>query len=117
MNDATVAVPHPINEPVLGYAPGSTERARVKAALTHIEREIVEIPCVIGGERVTTGRLMDVVMPHRHRHVIARFHLADAELADRAVHAALDARHDWAAMRWEARAAIFLRAAELLAGP
>jgi 1-pyrroline-5-carboxylate dehydrogenase len=117
MHDASAVVPTPVNEPVLGYAPGSPERTGLKAALHQVEREVIEIPCVIGGQRVTTGRLMDVVMPHRHRHVIARFHLADAELAERAILAALDARRDWAAMRWEARAAIFLKAAELLAGP
>jgi 1-pyrroline-5-carboxylate dehydrogenase len=115
MHDASPAIPHPINEPVLGYAPGSPERARLKAELAKVAGEIVEIPCVIGGERITTGAVMDVVMPHEHRHVIARFHRADPDLADRAIRAALDARREWSALRWEARAAVFLRAAELLA--
>ena len=103
MHDAIPAVPSPINEPVLGYAPRSPERARLEAALQQVEREVVEIPCVIGGTRVTTGKLMDVVMPHRHRHVIARFLRAGPEHVDRAIRAALDARRDWAAMRWESR--------------
>ncbi len=117
MFDAVVSVPPSKNEPTLDYAPGSTERARLKDALAKVASEIVEIPCVIGGERVTTGRLVDVVMPHRHKHVIARAHCADEQLAQRAINAALDARREWASMRWEARAAVFLKAAELLAGP
>jgi 1-pyrroline-5-carboxylate dehydrogenase len=117
MIDAVLSVPPPKNEPTLEYAPGSAERAHLKAALAKVAGEVVEIPCVIGGERVFTGKLVDVVMPHRHHHVIARFHCADADLAERAVAAALDARREWATMRWESRAAVFLKAAELLAGP
>ena len=117
MHDAIATVPDPGNEPVLGYAPGSGERARLKAALAAIEREVVEIPCVVGGERVHTGKLRDVVMPHRHAHVVARFHAADEDVAQRAIRAALAARRDWMGMRWEARAAVFLKAADLLAGP
>jgi 1-pyrroline-5-carboxylate dehydrogenase len=117
MIDAVVSVPPPKNEPTLDYAPGSPERARLKAALAKIEGEVVEIPCVIGGERVTTGTLVDVTMPHRHQHVLARAHCADAGLAERAINASLDARREWASMRWESRAAVFLKAAELLAGP
>jgi 1-pyrroline-5-carboxylate dehydrogenase len=117
MNDAIVSVPDPVNEPVLAYAPHSPERARLKAALAAIEKEVVEIPCVVGGQRVTTGRIREVVMPHRHRHVVARFHAADEGVAERAIKAALVARREWSAMRWEQRAAVLLRAAELLAGP
>ncbi len=117
MHDAIVQVPEPVNEPIFSYAPGSAEKARLKAALADIEREVVEIPCVVGGQRVTTGRIREVVMPHRHRHVVARFHAAEPDTAERAIRAALDARREWASMRWEARAAVLLRAAELLAGP
>jgi len=117
MNDAIVHLPDPVNEPVLGYAPGSPERARLKAALGEVEREVVEIPCVIGGQRVTTGKLREVVMPHRHKHVVARFHAAEPDTAERAIRAALEARREWSAMPWEARAAVMLRAADLLAGP
>ena len=117
MNDAIVHVPDPVNEPTLHYAPGSPEKARLKAALAEVEREILEIPCVVGGERIKTGKLRDVSMPHRHRHVVARFHAADADVAERAIKASLEARREWSAMRWESRAAILLRAAELLAGP
>jgi 1-pyrroline-5-carboxylate dehydrogenase len=115
MHDAIVNVPPAVNEPVLAYAPGSTERTRLKAALAAVESEIVEIPCVVGGERVHTGKIREVVMPHRHRHVIARFHAATEEVAERAMLAALEARREWSALPWEARAAVLLRAAELLA--
>ncbi|MBV8758354.1 MAG: L-glutamate gamma-semialdehyde dehydrogenase [Deltaproteobacteria bacterium] len=117
MNDAIVHVPEPINEPVLGYAPGSPERARLKAALKDVEREVVEIPCVVGGQHVRTGKIREVVMPHAHKHVVARFHAAEPETAERAIRAALEARREWSAMPWEARAACLLKAAELLAGP
>jgi 1-pyrroline-5-carboxylate dehydrogenase len=117
MHDAIVSVPEPVNEPILAYAPGSPERKRLKAALAAIEQEVVEIPCVVGGQRVHTGNVREVVMPHRHRHVVARFHAATEDVAQRAILAALDARKQWSAMRWEARAAVLLRAAELLAGP
>src|ERR1043165_7883416 len=117
MHDAIVAVPPPRNEPNLAYAPGSVERAQLKAALAHVERTVVEIPFVVGGQRVETGVIREVVMPHRHKHVIARFHAATPDVAERAILASLDARREWTAMRWEARAAVLLRAAELLAGP
>src|SRR5262249_22118334 len=117
MNDAIVSVPEPVNEPVHSYAPGTPERAHLKAALAAIEKEVVEIPCVVGGQRVRTGRVKEVVMPHRHRHVVARFHAADADTAERAIKAALEAKREWAALSWENRAAVLLRAAEMLAGP
>ena len=117
MHDAIVQVPPPTNEPIFPYSPGSPEKARLKAALADIEREVVEIPCVVGGQRVTSGKVREIVMPHRHRHVIARLHACDPDTAERAIRAALDARREWSAMRWEARAAVLLRAAELLAGP
>ncbi|HZJ63354.1 MAG TPA: L-glutamate gamma-semialdehyde dehydrogenase, partial [Kofleriaceae bacterium] len=115
MHDAIVSAPPAINEPILGYAPGSPERTRLKAALAAVESEVVEVPCVVGGERVRTGKIREVVMPHRHKHVIARFHAATEEVAERAILAALDARREWSALPWEARAAVLLRAAELLA--
>ncbi len=117
MHDAVVAVPVPVNDPVREYAPGSPERARLQAELRRQAGECPEIPLVIGGQRITTGRLVNVVMPHDHRHVVARFHAADPSHIEQAVRACADARREWEAMRWEARAAVFLRAAELLAGP
>ncbi len=115
--NATVAVPPPRNEPVFDYAPGSPERARLEAELKRMAGEQIEIPCIIGGQRVTTGRLKSVVMPHDHRHVLARFHAAGPAELERAAAAAQAASREWQEMRWEARAAVFLRAAELIAGP
>ncbi len=115
--NAIVSVPPPRNEPVLEYRPASPERARLEAELERMAAEELEIPCVIGGKRVTTGQLRPVVMPHAHGHVLARFHAAGPGEVERAAEAARAAWADWQSMRWEARAAIFLRAAELIAGP
>lgn len=116
MNNAIVSVPTPRNEPVLGYAPESPERAALTAEVDRIAAEEIEIPCIIGGQRVHTERTEPVVMPHDHGHVLARFHVAGADEMNRAIAAALDARREWENMRWEARVAVLLRAAELLAG-
>ncbi|HSM60972.1 MAG TPA: L-glutamate gamma-semialdehyde dehydrogenase [Longimicrobiales bacterium] len=110
-------VPAPINEPVLSYAPGTPERAALKERLAEMAGQQVEIPLVIGGEEVRTGDTFDIVAPHDHGHVLARAHRAGPEEVDKAVAAAAEAHHDWSTMRWEDRAAVFLRAAELLAGP
>ena len=116
MINARVTVPTPVNEPVLSYAPGSPERQELKARLDEFAGRTIEIPLVIGGEEVTTGNLGQCVLPHNHRHVVATFHRGDAETVNRAIAAAAAARPAWAAMPWEARAAVFLRAADLLAG-
>jgi 1-pyrroline-5-carboxylate dehydrogenase len=115
MIDGAVRIPPPGNEAVLSYAPGTPERAALKAEYARQAAQTVEIPCVVGGERIHTGRLEKQVSPHDHRKVIAQFHRADPDTVERAIRAALDARREWSHMRWEARAAVFLRAAELLA--
>lgn len=115
MNNAIVTVPTPRNEPVLGYAPGSSERTALERELDRMGGERIEIPCIIGGERVTTGRVESVVMPHDHGHVLATFQAAGPDEMARAIAAAKHAKREWENMRWEARVAIFLRAAELLA--
>jgi len=115
--NAIVSVPPPRNEPVFDYRPGSPERARLEGELARMAGEQIEIPCIIGGQRVATGRLKPVVMPHAHGHVLARFHAASPAEVERAAGAAAAAWGDWQAMRWESRAAIFLRAAELISGP
>jgi 1-pyrroline-5-carboxylate dehydrogenase len=109
--------PKPTNEPVRDYAPGSPERAELKQRLAEMERERLEIPLVIGGEDVTTGDLTESVMPHRKDHVLADVHQGGAAEVDRAIKAAAEAWEDWSRLPWEERAAVFLRAAELLAGP
>jgi 1-pyrroline-5-carboxylate dehydrogenase len=109
--------PKPKNEPVRDYAPGSPERAELKQRLADMDRERLEIPLVIGGEDVTTGDTAEAVMPHRKDHVLADVHQGGPDEVDRAIKAAAEAWEDWSRMPWEERAAVFLRAAELLAGP
>ena len=110
-------VPAPVNEPILGYAPGSPERVELKAELEAQASRVVDIPLVIAGEEIQTGNTLDVVMPHAHGHVLARAHQAGPEEIDRAISAALDAHASWSSASWEDRAAVFLKAAELAAGP
>jgi 1-pyrroline-5-carboxylate dehydrogenase len=110
-------VPPPVNEPVLGYAPGSPERATLKARLASMAAERPDIPVVVGGEARRTGDLAHTVMPHAHRHILADWHKARPQDVHDAIAAALAAQHDWARWPWEERAAVFLRAADLLAGP
>ena len=109
--------PTPANEPVKDYAPGSPERADLQRRLAEMERERMELPLVIGGEDVTTGDTAEAVMPHRTSHVLADVHQGGAKEVERAIEAAGEAWQDWSRMPWEERAAVFLRAAELLAGP
>jgi 1-pyrroline-5-carboxylate dehydrogenase len=109
--------PTPANEPVRSYPPGAPERASLKARLDAMAGEQIEIPMIIGGEEVRTGRTAQAVMPHDHQHVLAEFHQGGEAEVKRAIAAAAEARREWGAMPWEARAAVFLRAAELLAGP
>src|SRR2546422_982884 len=109
--------PKPRNEPVKDYAPGSPERAELQARLRELERDRIEIPLVIGGKDVKTAETFESVMPHRKSHVLADVHSGGPAEVDQAIAATREARHDWARMPWEDRAAIFLRAAELLAGP
>ncbi len=117
MLNAILSVPTPRNEPVLAYAPGSPERAALRAALRRMAGEVLEIAPIIGGRRVATGRTAEAVMPHDHGHVLARWHRAGPAEVEQAIQAALAAHQDWARLPWEARAAIFLKAAELLTGP
>lgn len=109
--------PAPRNEPVLNYAPGSPERAALKAALARMSGETIEIPVVIGGQEFRTGRTIDVVSPHEHGRVLAKAHLADPALITKAIDTATAAQREWAAMSFTDRAAVFLKAADLLAGP
>jgi len=108
-------VPPPVNEPVKSYVPGSPERAALKDRLRSMSNERVDIPLIIGGKEVHTGEVSDAVMPHNHRHVLAQWHRASATNIDDAVIAAQKAAKDWANWAWEDRAAVFLKAAELLA--
>jgi 1-pyrroline-5-carboxylate dehydrogenase len=107
-------VPPAVNEPVRSYAPGTPERAALKRALDAMAGERIEIPIVIGGERIATGDVEQAVMPHDHGHVLADWHKARPEHVARAIDAAAKARREWANWPWEDRAAVLLKAAELL---
>jgi 1-pyrroline-5-carboxylate dehydrogenase len=110
-------VPQPYNEPIRAYAPGSPEKRSIKAKLAEMRGREIEIPLIIGGEEVKTGKLGTCIIPHNHSHVLARYHKAGKAEIERAIAAARKARESWSRMAWQDRAAIFLRAAELLAGP
>jgi 1-pyrroline-5-carboxylate dehydrogenase len=110
-------VPEPHNEPVLGYEPGSPERDELRSRLDELSSQRLEIPLVIGGDDVQTGDTFEAVMPHKRSHVLADVHKGGSAEVDRAIAAAADAWENWSRTPWEDRAAVFLRAAELLAGP
>jgi 1-pyrroline-5-carboxylate dehydrogenase len=116
LNNAILKVPTPANEPIYSYAPGTPERDLLKAAINDISNKQVEIPLIIGGKDVRTGNMGKVVMPHDHQHVLGEYHIAGEKEINMAIDAAMAAKPAWAALRWEERAAIFLKAAELLAG-
>jgi 1-pyrroline-5-carboxylate dehydrogenase len=108
-------IPLPHNEPVLSYAPGSPERTALKAALGAVGSRQTEIPAVVGGREIRTGVTHDVVSPHCHQRVLAKTHQADRATIEAAVNGAIEAQRDWGHWRFEDRAAVFLKAAELLA--
>ncbi|KAB2956366.1 MAG: L-glutamate gamma-semialdehyde dehydrogenase [Thermoanaerobaculia bacterium] len=117
MLNGIVRVPVPVNEPVRNYAPGSPERAALKLRLAEMLAETVDIPLVIGGREVRTGKTLNAVCPHDHGHVLATCHQAGPKEIEQAIAAARAAWRDWSEMPREARAAVFLKAADLLAGP
>src|SRR6476660_9791046 len=110
-------VPEPHNEPVLGYEPGSREREELLLRLNELSEQRLDIPLVIGGEDVQTGDTFEAVMPHKRAHVLGDVHKGGAPEVEKAITAAADAWEDWSRTPWEDRAAVILRAAELLAGP
>ncbi|MFA6093451.1 MAG: L-glutamate gamma-semialdehyde dehydrogenase [Elusimicrobiota bacterium] len=115
--NSQIRVPIPVNEPIRDYAPGSPERAELKAKLKEMSSAQIDIPLFIGGREIRTGKRGDCRMPHDHEKLIGRYHIGGRKETQAAVAAALKARRSWAATPWHERAAIFLKAAELLAGP
>jgi len=109
-------IPQPRNEPVLDYAPGSPERAELKAKLGEMLGQQVDVPMIIGGEEIRNGRLADIRCPHDHHHLLGKYHQANALFVGKAIEAATEAKREWGEMPWDARAIVFLKAAELLAG-
>ncbi len=114
---AILRPPPPRNEPVKDYTPGSPERTSLLKKLNELASERVEIPMVIGGNQITSGEIYETVVPHDTKHVLGEVHQSNADHLKQAVDAAREAHRDWAALGWEERAAIFLKAADLLAGP
>jgi len=117
MANGVLRIPEPINEVVRDYGPGSDDKSALKLRLEQMLAEQVDIPIIIGGEEVRTGRTADVVCPHDHAHVLGTFHQAGAGEVEEAIEASQRAWKSWSEMAWEARAAVLLRAADLLAGP
>ncbi|MEK7691566.1 MAG: aldehyde dehydrogenase family protein, partial [Bdellovibrionota bacterium] len=115
--DGVPSIAPPVNEPVRAYAPGDATRTSLKARLKSMAAECVDIPNFIGGEEVRTGDTRKVTMPHSHRETVAAFHLAGPTQLNQAVEAAARAKPSWEAFGWHERAAIFMKAADLLAGP
>src|ERR1700758_2045690 len=115
--NATFRAPEPYNEPVRWYAPGSPEREELRLRLQEMESQQLDIHLVIGGEEGRTGNTFEAVEPHKRSHVLATVHKGGPAEVERAIAAGADAWNDWSRTPWEERAAIFLRAAELLAGP
>ncbi len=110
-------VPLPKNEPVLSYAPGSKERTLLKKALEEARAKELDIPMYIGGEEVRSGKKKKLSPPHDHQHVLGYFHEGDKSHVEQAIKAAMNAKELWGNLSWEHRASIFLKAAELMAGP
>ncbi len=110
-------VPKAVNEPVKSYAPNSPEKTAVLAAYKVMWNEKIDVPNYIGSEEIRTGNTRNMTAPHDHQHVVGKYHLAEKKHIEKAIASALEARKKWANMAWEQRAAIFLKAAELIAGP
>ncbi len=110
-------VPYPKNEPVLNYAPGSVEKTEIKEMLNSLRSQVWDIPMYIGGKEIRTEDKRPISPPHDHQHVIAYYHHGDEGHVEQAIQAAMNAKEDWENLSWEHRASIFLKAADLIAGP
>lgn len=117
MPNGIVPIPPPVNEPVRSYGPGSPEKRSLKRRLTDMLTDEIEIPLIIGGKEVRTGNTANAVCPHDHGHVLGVYHKAGEKEVQMAIDASQEAWRSWSEMAWEDRAAVLLKAAELLAGP
>lgn len=117
MSKGVYRLPNITNEPIKSYAPGSPERKALKEKLAEVKNTVVDLPMIIDGKEIRTGKLMDIRPPHEHKHLLGHYHQGDATHVQMAIDAAMKAKPAWEKMNWESRAAIFLKAAELLSGP
>ena len=106
-----------VNEPIKAYEPGSKERSDLQSKYDEMANQSIEIPLLIGGQEVKTGDTATMHPPHDHKHTLGTYHKATRENVEEAIEGSLKARQEWADLPWEQRAAVFLRAAELIAGP
>ncbi len=116
MNNAVISTPKPVNEPIYNYEPGSVHRKKLKEALQKMQETVLDIPLVINGKEIRTENTAKAVTPHDHSHVLATWHKAGEKEIKQAIDSAVAAQPLWQSLRWEERCAIFLRAAELVAG-
>ena len=114
MANAVFHHPMPENEPVKTFAPGSPERALLKTKLAEMQQLTIDIPLIIGGKEVRTGDTANVVMPHNHKHILGKYHKAGAKEVQMAIDSAMEAWKTWSSMEWQDRAAIFMRAADMI---
>lgn len=117
MSNAIFKIPQVINEPILNYAPGTTERKELQAELSNMRSRQIDVPMYIGGKEIRTKNTKTMSPPHDHQHILGQYHQGDKEHVNTAIDAAMAAKGEWANLPWEQRAAIFLKAADLLAGP
>lgn len=117
MNNNLPKVPVAYNEAIKSYAPGTPERASLKAMLAKMKSEVIEVPMVIGGQRVKSDNRLEINPPHDHQHVLGHYYKSDAKHVEMAIDAALNASKAWVELPWQDRAAIFLKAADLISGP
>ena len=117
MNNNLPKVPVAYNEPIKSYAPGTPERASLKAMLAKMKSEVIDVPMVIAGQRVKSDNRLEINPPHDHKHVLGYYYKSDAEHVKMAIDAALKASKAWVELPWQERAAIFLKAADLISGP
>lgn len=114
MQNAKAIIPKPINEPILSYAPGTPERAALKARIEELKSQQIEVPLIIGGQEIKTGNMGEMRVPHEHEHILGHYHMAGPKEVKMAIEAAMDAWQTWSKMPWESRAAIFKKMASIL---
>ena len=117
MSKGVFRLPNITNEPIKSYAPGSPERKELKSQINHLRSIVADVPMIIGGQEVRTDKLVDIRPPHDHNHLLGHYHQGDASHVQMAIDAAMKAKPEWEKMSWESGAAMFLKAADRVAGP